>query len=207
MGRRARSPEAREARRDHIIAAAAAVFAERRYPAVSMAEVAARAGVAKGTPYLYFPTKEALFLELYLLRMGAWIDGLDATLAPLAGPGAVAKGLAASLAAHPDVVRLVALLHGTLEQNVEAADVVVFKQAAAAQLEPLVLLLEAKAGLPAGQGVACLTAIRGLVVGLAQMASPAPAVAAALEAMAGLRVDFEATLAGAVEALLVGWPR
>jgi AcrR family transcriptional regulator len=29
-----------------------------------MADVAAQAGVSKGTPYLYFPSKEALFMAL-----------------------------------------------------------------------------------------------------------------------------------------------
>ncbi|MEZ4469266.1 MAG: TetR family transcriptional regulator [bacterium] len=207
MGRRPGSPEAREARREAIVVAAAAVFAEHRYPAVTMAEIAARAGVAKGTPYLYYPTKEALFLALYLQRMDAWLAALAVALAPVEGAGAIADGFAHSLAAHPDVVRLVALLHGTLEQNVEADDVLRFKHAAAAQLAPLVALLEERAGVAAGQGMACLTAIRGLVVGLAQMASPAPAVAAALQApaAAALRVDFESALAQGVRALLRGW--
>jgi AcrR family transcriptional regulator len=29
-----------------------------------MADVAAQAGVSKGTPYMYFPSKEALFIAL-----------------------------------------------------------------------------------------------------------------------------------------------
>ena len=53
-----------EARRQAILDAALAVFAERGFEAARLEDVAARAGVAKGTLYLYFRDKEALFEEL-----------------------------------------------------------------------------------------------------------------------------------------------
>lgn len=53
-----------EARRQAILAAALAVFAERGFEAARLDDVAARAGVAKGTLYLYFRDKEALFEAL-----------------------------------------------------------------------------------------------------------------------------------------------
>lgn len=55
----------RSARRAQIIDAALACFARTGYHATTMADVAAQAGVSKGTPYLYFPSKEALFLALH----------------------------------------------------------------------------------------------------------------------------------------------
>jgi len=64
----ARPPRARkiepEARRQAILKAALAVFAERGFEAARLDDVAARAGVAKGTLYLYFEHKEALFEAL-----------------------------------------------------------------------------------------------------------------------------------------------
>ena len=56
---------ARAARREQIIAAALACFARAGYHATTMADVAAQAGVSKGTPYLYFESKEALFIALH----------------------------------------------------------------------------------------------------------------------------------------------
>ena len=53
----------RDDKRDRILAAATAVFAERDFHQVSVSEVAERAGVGKGTLYLYFPTKDALQTE------------------------------------------------------------------------------------------------------------------------------------------------
>jgi AcrR family transcriptional regulator len=57
--------EVRAARREQIIAAALACFARAGYHATTMADVAAQAGVSKGTPYLYFESKETLFLALH----------------------------------------------------------------------------------------------------------------------------------------------
>jgi AcrR family transcriptional regulator len=52
------------ARRQAILDAALSVFAERGFEAARLDDVAGRAGVAKGTLYLYFRDKEALFEEL-----------------------------------------------------------------------------------------------------------------------------------------------
>jgi AcrR family transcriptional regulator len=50
-----------EARRQAILDAALLVFAEHGFEAARLDDVAARAGVAKGTLYLYFQSKDALF--------------------------------------------------------------------------------------------------------------------------------------------------
>lgn len=52
------------ARRQAILDAALTVFAERGYEAARLDDMAAKAGVAKGTLYLYFKDKEALFEAL-----------------------------------------------------------------------------------------------------------------------------------------------
>jgi len=51
----------KEARPGEIVAAALEVFVERGFEATKLAEVARKAGVTKGTVYLYFESKEALF--------------------------------------------------------------------------------------------------------------------------------------------------
>ena len=57
-------------KRDRILGAALKLFAHQPYQAVTMDRVAEAAGVAKGTLYLYFPSKDALYL-------GILSDGLD----------------------------------------------------------------------------------------------------------------------------------
>src|SRR5215218_9634221 len=61
---RARSEEQRQAKLDAILAAALDVFAEKGFSDARLDDVAARAGVAKGTIYLYVASKEALFEAL-----------------------------------------------------------------------------------------------------------------------------------------------
>ncbi|MBK7641893.1 MAG: TetR/AcrR family transcriptional regulator [Planctomycetes bacterium] len=53
-----------EQKRRRILAAAAGLFAERPFHDVRLEEVAAQAGVGKGTIYIYFPGKEELYLAL-----------------------------------------------------------------------------------------------------------------------------------------------
>jgi len=58
MAPRTRRKDARPA---EIIAAALASFADKGYAATRLDDVAADAGISKGTIYLYFPNKEELF--------------------------------------------------------------------------------------------------------------------------------------------------
>ena len=74
-------------KRDRIIDAAIEVFCVSGYEAASMADVAAKAGVGKGTLYLYFDSKESLFEEAYrlcyeqrVMACGAHVDEVNGAL-------------------------------------------------------------------------------------------------------------------------------
>src|SRR5262245_66090515 len=70
-------------RRQAILEAALTVFAARGYEAVRLDDVAAQAGVAKGTLYLYFKDKQALFEELVRGAVGPIMARIgSAALAP-----------------------------------------------------------------------------------------------------------------------------
>ena len=75
---RARSDAAREAKRQLILDAALDEFAERGFANARLEDVAARAGVAKGTVYLYVPSKEALFEELVRTGIAVPVQELQA---------------------------------------------------------------------------------------------------------------------------------
>jgi AcrR family transcriptional regulator len=55
----------RSARQEHILQAAVRCFARAGYHGTTMEAIAAEAGIAKGAAYVYFPSKEAIFLALY----------------------------------------------------------------------------------------------------------------------------------------------
>jgi AcrR family transcriptional regulator len=54
----------KDSRPAEILSAALSVFVERGYAATKLDDVARQAGVSKGTMYLYFESKEALFKEV-----------------------------------------------------------------------------------------------------------------------------------------------
>jgi AcrR family transcriptional regulator len=97
--------QVRAARREQIIAAALACFARAGYHATTMADVAAQAGVSKGTPYLYFESKEALFLALHEAWDCGTADRVNEAIAALPeaarrSPRQVLHAVAAAIAAH-----------------------------------------------------------------------------------------------------------
>src|SRR5438477_11619386 len=77
----ARADGRRGERRDDILAAALDEFSARGFAAARLDDVAARAGVAKGTIYLHFSDKDALFQELLRTVMGPLVAALEATVA------------------------------------------------------------------------------------------------------------------------------
>jgi AcrR family transcriptional regulator len=64
-------------RRDAILAAALDEFADRGYAATRLDDVARRADVAKGTIYLHFADKEALFEELIRMELSPVVAALE----------------------------------------------------------------------------------------------------------------------------------
>src|SRR6266853_2784518 len=58
---KSRRERRKESRPSELLAAALELFVERGFAATRLDEVAARAGVSKGTLYLYFSSKEELF--------------------------------------------------------------------------------------------------------------------------------------------------
>src|SRR6185312_5249271 len=65
------------ARPTEILDAALKVFAEKGYAGARMDDIARRAGVTKGTIYLYFDGKEAVFKTLVRDSIGATIGGVS----------------------------------------------------------------------------------------------------------------------------------
>jgi AcrR family transcriptional regulator len=85
----------KEARPGEIVAAALASFAERGFAATRLEDVAAAAGISKGTIYLYFPTKEDLFRAVVRQAVLPNLEAAEAQVAGHDGPSAdLLRGLA-----------------------------------------------------------------------------------------------------------------
>jgi TetR/AcrR family fatty acid metabolism transcriptional regulator len=95
----------------HIIEAAIRVFARNGYYNSRVSDIAREAGIASGTIYLYFRTKEEILVTLFRDKMAAFVAQLRREIA--GEPDPVAK-----------IRRLVAMHFTVLEQNPALAEVV-----------------------------------------------------------------------------------
>jgi AcrR family transcriptional regulator len=178
-----------------------------------MAEVAQLAGVAKGTPYLYFRTKEELFVGLLEQSLDDWFDALDASLAggtgwmPAAG---LADLMTDSLARRPLLRRLLAQLGPVLERNLDTDRALRFKWRVAGRLATTGSLLERRTVfLRPGDGGRLLLHLQALATGMQVVAEPAPSVRGVMEApgLEVFRLDFARDFRAAAGALLTGLER
>ena len=78
----------KEARPGELLEAALALFVEKGYAATRVEEVAARAGVSKGTLFLYFPSKEELFKAVVRENAGRHLHDAFREVAGYAGTSA-----------------------------------------------------------------------------------------------------------------------
>ncbi len=208
---RARGALHRAARRAGLLAAAAQRFEQVGFEGTTMADVAAAAGVSKGATYLYFPSKESLFLKLLLLDLGDWAKGVEERIDASRGRSSrtVARALAEELAARPRLLQLLSLLHPVLETGADPPSIVAFKRSLLERLTPLAARLEERLSeLRTGEGLRLLLRLRALAIGLAPLATPPPAVEAALRSAPDLAVlegDFERELTDCLTALIDGW--
>jgi AcrR family transcriptional regulator len=79
--------------RDRIFAAAAELIGERGFHGTTVDDIVARAGVAKGTIYYHFKSKEALFDGLLTEHFGHLSDAFSAAVDAASGPADALRAL------------------------------------------------------------------------------------------------------------------
>jgi AcrR family transcriptional regulator len=185
---RAISPEQKQERRRAILDAALQLFQETSFDAIGMGEVAKRAAVAKGTVYLYFKTKEELFLALQSEAFESWFDEMDTRLKEMQAAqesctvDRFVDLLGRSIQDRLAMIRLIAISHAVLERNIDFSAALGFKQALRSRITQTGSLLEACLPfLKPGEGAQLLLRIYALVIGIQSVAEPTPIVQQALE--------------------------
>lgn len=201
---RARSPEQVEARREAILDVAEQLMTESSVDEISMRELARRVGLSASNVARYFPTREAVYLEVLDRARGAWLDSLtlDGDLPE------VAATLAASLAARPVLCELISVLANVLERNVSAEIAREYKlRSAKHNARTADLLRTALPGLTPEAAQELSAAIFVFTAGLWPLAHPNEAVREAIKdpRLSGSRVDFEDRLRGIVIVLVTGY--
>lgn len=118
--RRARTDESREVRKAAILKAAGALVDKDGFPALSMDAVAKKCGLAKGTLYLYFGTREELLLAMLQQDFSAWFDSFSDFLSQAKQPfgPAFVEAWIKGIEDQPRLAMGMAYLHLTLESNI-----------------------------------------------------------------------------------------
>jgi AcrR family transcriptional regulator len=209
---RARQPEQKEERRKAILQAAHLLWTECTFEQFTMSHLAQRLGLAKGTLYLYFETKEELFLALLDELLEAWLGELAVRFRRLRRPvsaRALALAVSASLESRRELVRLLPLVETLLDRGASDQAALAFEQrmlqylgAAGAELESCF------SSLPAGSGVRLLLLLRALIMGMYLRANRPPRIARILADQAGLQafnVQFDEEFVFGTEALIAGF--
>jgi len=176
---RAVADDDKKLRRQSILQAAAELFAEDSRQLPSVISIAKACGLAKGTVYLYFKTKEGIFLALLSQYFQSWFEqGLQA-MAVMQADGCTALKdqiprlltvLVDYLENNPEFMQLASMNHSIIEKNLDNDVAYQFKKElldlsiqmgnAVEQLIP---------ALPKGEGVLLLRRTYALTIGIWQL--------------------------------------
>ena len=126
--RRAIAPEDKSERRAAIVRAAEELARRDPSCSCSVETLARKAGVAKGTVYLYFRSREEMLLAVHEKQSHELFDVVERALnAPRASAESVVEAGLAYLRAHPQFYPLAANCRGMLDSNVSAEAALAFK--------------------------------------------------------------------------------
>lgn len=182
-------------RREAILEAGRALCSERAYEGTSMAAIADRAGLAKGTVFLYFPTREALFLALFEVEADAFFRELQRQLAESESMDAdrLTGVLVSALWGRDPLLELLGRLHLLLEANVDLETGRAFKHRLKRQMERTARQIRRVLGLgTTDEAMSLLMRLQALCIGVLHQARPSPVMAEVLAdpKLAVFRVDF-----------------
>lgn len=168
FNKRARSAEQKELRRLAVLKAAEAYFHEVGYEAFSMAQLAKKTGVAKGTLYLYFNTREELFLTLYEQSLIRWSQVFIANLWASMTSKAYAQALYLTAIADGTFLPLLIRLEHLIEHNVAIPRLIESKRAFIRQVKIIADPTSTSLTLSAAQAIEVVKTMGVLLIGTAQ---------------------------------------
>ena len=183
--KRARKPEQKEERREAILTAGWTLFREQAFTDISMSGVAAQANVAKGTLYLYFKTKEELFLAILTEKYSDFFGALNAHLPqfpPTTDEFEYGRQLARFLVQHPHMLRLMGIAPLMLEHNSDDDAIRAYKEVTLLNLGQTGGIFEAVTDFfPAGSGPQFVLDVYTVILGVHQITNIPQNVAELIE--------------------------
>lgn len=214
MKQNAISAAAKLQRRADFLAAARQLFLQHQaLPAV--ADIASHTGLAKGTVYRYFQSKEHIFIALLSEDFSGLFAQLDVLIRQLPPPltqaaSAFANGYLSALRQSDTLLPLLSLLNAVLEQNLPQQQLLVFKQQLAQALDTLGAQLALQfSQLSPGRASQLLLHSYALTLGLYQSTHLPVSIRQLLQqqGLTQLQRDFDTELLTAITQLWLGASR
>jgi AcrR family transcriptional regulator len=181
--RRAVNEEQRIERRQTLLDIAWTLFKENNFDQINVIDITKQANLAKGTFYLYFKSKEELYLAVTREQFLIWFTRLENDFAQLAANNAkndtarITKLICQSLKDQPGLVRLLGILHVILERNLNKQTAREFKYFLLEKIQSIGLKLETCLPLlNPGQGAQVAMSVYTIILGLEQMSNPTPVI-------------------------------
>ncbi|MGD1972403.1 MAG: TetR family transcriptional regulator [Desulfobacterales bacterium] len=210
---RAISDEQKQVRRQAILQAARNLFCVGNFNDVNMARVAKEARIAKGTVYLYFKTKEELFLALLVEMFEAWFEEMDRFLRKKKSSrkactiAELLELIGHCYEKHPELMRLNAILHTVLERNIDYSAARSFKHMLLTRVCQTGIHLESSLSfLRPGEGAQILLRSHALAIGFQHMAEPSPVMKQVIECekMQAFEMNFKEQFLATLKDMLYG---
>ncbi len=180
--KRAISDLEKKQREQDIIDTAEKLFLSCDYKGITMSKIAQAAGVAKGTLFLYFQTKEELFLSLAERYYLKWSQSIQKEMKDIIADKRNITinefvNLLVSSIENRVLLRLFSILDDTLEQNIDFDRAFRFKTFLKTEMVEIGKLIEAVMPIiQIGHGVMVLSQLFICLVGTYKVSSPSPIV-------------------------------
>ena len=168
INQRARSADQKALRRRAVLEAAETYFLEVGYEAFSMSKLAKKIGLAKGTFYLYFQTREELFMTLYEQSLIRWSQVFISDLSDSMTSKAYAQKLFSTASADGAFLPLLIRLEHMIEHNVALPRLISSKQVFIKQMEALAEATSISLSLSEAQAIEVVKTMGVLLIGASQ---------------------------------------
>ncbi len=165
------------------------------YDEITMARVAAQAGVSKGTLYVYFSSKESLFLGVFESLQTSWHHEIDRAFRATDNQidaAEAARIITRSLIGQEHFLRLYTLLHPILETNIDVKTATAFQNRRQDRISVTSKLIAGKtAGLTTDQAFDFLVLLDPILTGFSQVSAAAATISHVFEneGLSRLRID------------------
>ena len=205
---RARSDAEKAVRKQVFLKVGEDLFTARPDQLPSVAQIVKAAGLAKGTFYLYFDTKEELYLDILSLRFAGWLEAIQAELAAVdtLNSQSLAEMILRPVANDSCFLNLATITQTILEVNLSEKKAITFKKRLGAELSSLADWTQNEKSLPKEFVIALLQDAYAAVIGCWQMSRVSETVAAIRDKVGYdfLFPNFETNAASMLESIISG---